>query len=516
MVLLNTTPVYLLLALRAGSTAVHAASIGETLFEIRDASVAQKTTDFWHQHMLEAKYPKNTDVCKKMGEKGTNMWDYSKAADYMTTWFGDNDTNLVDWPQQLHLNALSGSGVTPGNIDCTTLQSVTCLAPGDDDCKNYNPAAFVVIQTEIVNLYSALQAIGIQNLKAALMDSLDMGKLIRDFITDKVLEDEKEKAKKLHIAALFTFIFAGIMAIVSAGAAIVPILPITVGAVAGSAGIVGASAGAAGGISSAVGSALRIISAVSSPDGEVDLGRLQDDLNAKLGDYFDSMDQRNNDLAGKVFGTPKPSQDIDLKDFISAIDKTTDISNVKNDADALVALFGIPSLMNLTATQDQIKPVLQSGMGMAKLPLIGYLWVVRKFYVLEYTDVNQDNCKYDANAKKQNFDGASRWVAGVDGAKDSCFVLKIGDKKMDHDNNAPTELKVAEDEYKMDSGEMFLNVKACDNDKMLDDLSYSVTSFDFSNPSKCFYPLNYIQAESGTKIENDKYKDVAKKLGVKT
>ncbi|KAI1380991.1 hypothetical protein F4677DRAFT_462112 [Hypoxylon crocopeplum] len=449
--------------------------------------------DPWADHMKKLGYPSNAEVCKMVTNNDKDSWTKSKASDFFATWMIEHGNKIDDWVQQMHKNATGKSGVTPGDLDCTLLHSENCQPPGDGDCENYNPAAFQVIQTQVVNLYSILQSMDIATIKQTLLQDLKIGELIRDFVPESDLANTK---KKLSIAAVVMWIVSGIFAVSGLGAPAG--LAIGSGALVGGLTTLTATAGIGGFAFNTLGAVLSITS-TSLTDGAIDAGKMEDQLESKLGDFFQSVSDKNAAITAKVFGG-KPQQKVDLMDFVSSIDNWYDRFRPVQDFTAIMFLLQNGWFLEQAHTLQSIQPMFSAGFSLMKVGLIGYLYNARKFYVMHYTKLDEQTCN-------KKYEGASRFVDG------GCFVLKIGGKCINHDDNAPTELKRAEEKYKMKLDNFFRNVRDCNNNKgLIDNKAYSMDKL--GEMGKCFFPLNYLHVET----PDDIYKvnqTVADQLGLK-
>ncbi|KAI0006547.1 hypothetical protein F4779DRAFT_620474 [Xylariaceae sp. FL0662B] len=494
------------------SSTVRAAAVGVVpVAPVAPVATLTPRRDPWAEHMKKLNYPPNDQVCKMVKNENKKVWQKSKASDYFSIWFQENGNKLNDWVQKMHKNATK-PGVTPGDLDCTMLHSENCSPPQDRDCENYNPAAFRIIHTQVVNLYSVLQALDIAAIKQTLLNSLDIGTLIGDFTKKSQLDNRK---KAISITAISMWILSGMIAITGLGAPI--------GITLGSTALVGSLtaftattatgaflANTAGGIMSKITTPaayglmsskhciLGIMSQVQTDKGAIDVDKLDAQLSSKLGEHFQRMSDRNAALTAKLFGG-KPKQDIKLMDLASS----HHIDPLKLGAEMIYDFrFQNGDFMDQPKTENLLQPMFDAGFKYMRVGLIGFLFNVRKFYVLHFTGVDKQQCE-------KKFQGASRYV------DNDCYVLKIGGgKKINHDDNAPTELKRAEEKYHMNVAEFFRNVRNCNNNKdLIDRKSYSTEKM--GEITKCFYPLNYLKARTPDTIKGDVDHNIAKQIGVK-
>ncbi|KAI1081471.1 hypothetical protein F5B20DRAFT_588536 [Whalleya microplaca] len=480
-----------LIAVCLCSGAVRAAAIDSAPVT---ALVSPRDID-WADRMKKMQYPPNDKVCTMVKNREDKIWQKSKASDFFSTWFQNNGNKLSDWVQKMHKTATK-RGITPGDLDCTVLHSENCSPPQDDleRSLNNNDKIVRVIHTQVTNLYSILQAMDISAIKQTLLDSLDIGTLISDFTKKSDLDNKK---KKLSIAAVSMWILSGILAITGLGAPI--------GISLGSATIVGSltalTAGTSVGafVANTAGGVISIMSQTRTDKGAIDVDKLDTQLSSKLGDYFEDISDRNAALTSKLFGG-KPKEDINLMDFVSRVDDLYKNINPAHDWEPIMYLFQNGAFMTQPKTTDIIRPMFDAGFKFMKVGLVGFLFNVRKFYVMHFTDVDERHCK-------NKFDDAGRYV------DKGCYVLKIGGKCLNHDDNAPTELKRAEQKYHMNVAEFFRNVRNCNNNKeMIDNKSYSLDKL--GHITNCFYPLNYLKAKTPDLLHEIDHK-VADQLGLK-
>ncbi|KAI6092055.1 hypothetical protein F4821DRAFT_279480 [Hypoxylon rubiginosum] len=470
------------LAYPSGNSSV---SVGNSS-DLTGNSFALTSNTCWDDHMRDVGYPPNPEVCKMITNNDTNTWNKSMASDFMWSYLNDNGGLIDDWVQQLHKNATAESGKTPGDLDCSVLYSENCQPPSDGDCENYNPAAFQIIQTEVVNLYSILQSMDIMSIKETLIDGLKIGELVRDFIPESDLAETK---KEISIAAAVMWVVAGILSFAPgfAGAA--------GGLMEGSLAVLGTLnkldvTSYFGAFAFNTFGAILAISSTSITDDAIDIGKMEDALSSHLGDFFQSISDKTVAITAKVFGG-HPSQDIDLTDFVATIDSKYNTSRGSGDANAETddARFENGWFLEPAGTETLIQPLFEAGFELMRAGLIGYLFSARKFYVMHFTDIDEDSCLGD-------YEGAGRFMGD-----EGCYVLKIGGKCINHDDNAWGELRRIESKYNMISENMFRNVRDCNNNGAL--MEKNVYSVDrLGELSQCFFPLNYLHNPTPRDIWN--------------
>ncbi|KAH9904447.1 hypothetical protein F4778DRAFT_790008 [Xylariomycetidae sp. FL2044] len=478
----------LIISIGLGSAAVQAAVINPS--SSSDIHITPREDGFaaW---MKSKSFPENSKVCNMIKNTEKDTWKNSKAGEYLTQWLKDNGNKLDDWPQQIHKNATK-DGTTPGKIDCTELQSENCLAMGDGDCENYNPAAFGAIQTSIVNLYSVFQALDVRNVKETLLNNLKMSELVNDFINQSELDKQK---KELSIAAVSMWLISGCFGVLGLGGAAGWTLGS--GALVGGLTKLGATSGVGGFAFNTFGGTLSLMGTTLT-DGVLDPGKVEDELNKKLGEYFDQLSDHLAALTAKIFGG-KPKDDVSLKDFVKRVEKEADVDN---DQEVLNYMFKDDHFMTQQKAGDLVKPTFDAGFKVMKAGLIGYLFGLRGLYVMHYTDIDEDKCKKD-------FDDAGRWV------DNDCFVLKIGGTPgnrqcVESDDNAPTELKRMGDKYGIVVDNFFRNVRDCDNRAG----GNSYRASDLDHIGTCFYQTSYLRCNKPDELWNIHNDDVASGLNL--
>ncbi|KAI2625084.1 hypothetical protein GGR54DRAFT_594836 [Hypoxylon sp. NC1633] len=424
--------------------------------------------DPWHDHMGRLGYPQNPDVCKMIGNNDPNIWTTSMASDYWSMWMADNNNDLTDWLQRMHRNATAWTNLTPGVLDCTVLHTENCQPPRDGDCQLYDPAAFHVIQTQAVNLYSLLESLDIETIKQTLITDLQIGQMIRDFIPESQLAGFK---RKLTIIALFCWLAAGLVGALT---------------LLGAAGMAFMSEAIVGGLTQWVTTTTALTTALSTTgaiislrytwmtDGAIDPGKMEASLEDNLSHYFQDMSDHTASMTAKIFGG-KPKTDAAIMDLVAGIDSWYEPYRGVPDSTALLYLFQDDWFITQQSASDVLIPLFQNAFKLMKLGLIGYLFLARGFYVMHYTALDEKTCQ-------DKHEGASRFVDG------GCFVLKISGKTLGHDDNAPSELNLAESKYSMALDTFFRNVRDCNNNA--DAKAYSLDNFD--DIGNCFYPQNYL------------------------
>ncbi|KAI1758570.1 hypothetical protein GGR53DRAFT_529300 [Hypoxylon sp. FL1150] len=475
-----------------GSACLASSSRNSSTFTGNSSVLA--SNECWEDHMREVGYPPNAQVCKMVTNNDTSVWNKSMASDFMWSYLNDHDERIDDWLQQMHKNATAESGKTPGDLDCSILHSENCQPPSDGDCENYNPAAFQVIQTEAVNLYSILQSMDIMGIKETLLNSLKIGELVRDFIPESDLAETK---KKLSITAAVMWIVAGILAVAPVAAAVSG-LAIGATAIVGSLTALEATSGFGAFAFNTFGAILAITS-TSIMDASIDMGKMESELSSHLGDFFQSVSDDTAAITAKIFGG-NPSHDVDLTDFVARIDPKYDSYRGSSDAVGLVSLLENGWFLEPAGTESVIQPMFEAGFTLMKAGLIGHLFNARKFYVMHFTDIDRASCM-------DNYDGASRFLDG-----EGCYILKIAGTCINHDDNAPGELRRAESKYDLISENMFRNVRDCNNNQAMDDKVYSMDTM--GEMSQCFFPLNYLHNPTPHDIWNIN-QTIADALGLK-
>ncbi|CAJ2513382.1 Uu.00g015010.m01.CDS01 [Anthostomella pinea] len=434
-----------------------------------------RVEDPWTKHMADVGYPADHKVCQMVANQANGTWAYSKASDYYLSWMKDHGNKLDDWVQGIHKNATADSGITPSDIDCTILHTQNCQPPHDGDCEKFKPAAFDPMLTEVVNLYGILEVMDITNIKETLLTNLDLGTLVRDFIPESMIPTLK---KYISITAVVGWLISGIFGI----AGLLGPAGVAIGSTALVGSLTALTAVTAGGafVFNTIGAILSITSTALT-DTSLDPGQMEAHLGNALGNFFDAMSARNAALTAKIFGGT-PDQDIDLMEFVTRIDDRYKKFENATDSAAVMYLLQNGWFMEQSNTADVIEPMFDAGFKLMKVGLIGYMFSARRFYVMQFTKLNQTSCQ-------NNFDGASRFVDG------GCFVLKIGDKKIDHNDNAGTELKTAESKYNLVVPNFFRNVRDCDNNAdLMQHKNYTMDNM--GEMGKCFFGLDYLHVET--------------------
>ncbi|XXH03390.1 hypothetical protein Hte_009791 [Hypoxylon texense] len=438
----------------------------------------------------------NSSVSGNSSASTDGCWgDHMRAAGYPP------NAEVYDWVQQMHKNATAGSGITPGDLDCTILHSENCQPPGDGDCEHYNPAACIVlpvaplvdvgrllttrivqvIQTQVVNLYSILQAMDIAAIKDTLLNGLKIGELVRDFVPESDMDDTK---KNLAIAAAVMWIVSGVFGV--AGALGTGLKMGTIVLVEGLTKL-GAATGVGTFTFNTIGALIGLASA-TLPDDSIDINKMEDVLSSHLGDFFQSISDQTAAITAKIFGGT-PLHDVDLEDFIFRIQP--DIFEIIwgiEDGLAIIHLFEEGWFLDQAETEAAIQPMFEAGFALMKVGLIGILFSARKFYVMHFTELDETKCKED-------YEGASRFVDG------GCFILKVSGGCINEDDNAWGELEKAEQKYNMSVENFFRNVRDCNNNQgLMENRNYTIDGI--GDLGECFFPLNYLHNPTPHEIWN--------------
>ncbi|KAI1382829.1 uncharacterized protein F4822DRAFT_97960 [Hypoxylon trugodes] len=462
-----------------------------------DSSLSRR--DSWDDHMKKNGYPSNADVCKMVANADKDAWTKSKASDYFGNWFYDRKNKMDDWLQQMHKNATAHTGKTPGDIDCTILHSQNCQPLHDADCETYNPAAFAIVQTEAVNIYSILDNLDIASIKNVLLEDLKITNLINDFVAKSQLDRDK---RALTNAALAQFIISGIFG--AAGLAAPAGLGIGNQALVGELKASAAGSGIGASAFTGVGGALSLASN-NLKDGVIDVTKLKESVESALGDWFQMISDTTESLAAKIFGG-SAKVNVKLAEFAEAVDPGLHANGV-DDQTALLYLLQTGYFMDQQHADRAIKPLFNEGFKVMRAALIGYILQQRQFYVLSFDKLSKDKCSSD-------FEGASRYVDG------KCFILKRGGKNqcVNHDDNAPTEVRLMGSNYNINLENFFRNVADCNNDRnqMVDKKKWTWSNRD--NYQKCFFGLVYLHTDTPSDRDLSHFDNswVRNELGLRT
>ncbi|RYP65031.1 hypothetical protein DL771_008485 [Monosporascus sp. 5C6A] len=282
-----------------------------------------------------------------------------------------------------------------------------------------------IIHTGIVNIYSALRSADIRDYIETPLANLDLRTLVTDFVWRE--SDWQNGDAKMSAFAPILFMLAGFLG------------------PAGEAGLVRGLAATEEHIAGTIGSfqfntVVHSLSqaAYNRGGGYLDIAEIADELPTELGSVFDDTNNYIAALTEKLFGgtSSKTLLHIDLMEFVNTILPTAD-GKERMGGEAYAPWY---LLQQNYQDWDESTDTLRS-------------YFHNSFKYMEWLD--GDRCHND-------FDGASRYI------DNSCFVLKVGGggwKHLNHDDNAPTELNLAEEKYGLNLHNFFRNVRDCNNDE---------------------------------------------------
>ncbi|RYP68563.1 hypothetical protein DL769_005482 [Monosporascus sp. CRB-8-3] len=303
-----------------------------------------------------------------------------------------------------------------------------------------------IIHTEIVNMYSALKAADISDFIGIPMADLDLRTLATDFVWKE--DDWQNEVPRMPAFAPIHFILAGLLG------------------PAGEAGLVREIAVTETQIVGTIGSfQLNTVAhclkqaANNWRGGYLNLSKIADELPTELSSVFDDTKNNIEALTAKLFGgtSSKTLQRIDLMEFVNAILPATDgEERMGNEAHAPWYLLH-QNYPEWEESTDTLRSYFLNSFQYMKVGLIGHLFRLKGLYVMHFAWLESDRCHNE-------FEGASRYI------DNGCFVLKVGGggwRHLNHDDNAPTELKLAEDKYHLHLPNFFRNVRDCNNDERM-------------------------------------------------
>ncbi|RYP44441.1 hypothetical protein DL768_009088 [Monosporascus sp. mg162] len=193
--------------------------------------------------------------------------------------------------------------------------------------------------------------------------------------------------------------------------------------------------------------------------GYLDISKIADELPTEISSFFDDANNNIAALTAKLFGgaSSQTLMHIDLTEFVNSILPATD-GRERLDNEAFAPWYLLQqNYQDWEESTDTIRSYVHDSFEYMKIGLIGRLFKLRGLYVMNFAWLERDRCENE-------FEGASRYV------DNGCFVLKVGGggwKHLNHDDNAPTELNLAEEKYNLNLPNFFRNVRDCNNDERM-------------------------------------------------
>ncbi|RYO86910.1 hypothetical protein DL764_008938 [Monosporascus ibericus] len=443
--------------------AVLAAPAGTDIVSSHPATPVETHGKYWASYMKAKGYPSNEAVCNMIRNKENDLFSRSGGEDYYRIWMIDNGFIMDDWVQQLYLNATADAGTTTGNLGCTALDSKSCRPPQEGVCERYNPAGFHIIHTGIISMYTTLQAVDISDLGEIPLADLDLRTLATDFIWRE--NDWQNRDPEMSAIAPILFLLAGLLRPVGEAGLVTELVATEEPRV----GTIG---------SFQLNTVARCLSlaAKSRRGGYIDISRLAHELPTEISSVFDDTNNNIAALTSKLFGGTSSQSllPIDLMEFVNIIlPETEGEERMGNEAFAPWYLLQ-QNYQDWEGSANTLRGYVHNSFKYMKVGLIGHLFKLRGLYVMHFTWLERDRCQ-------KEFDGASRYVDG------GCFVLKIsggGWKHLNHHDNAPTELNLAEEKYHLNVHNFFRNVRDCNNDgRMMEHGKYGMGELSYGSVS---------------------------------
>ncbi|RYP34524.1 hypothetical protein DL767_004236 [Monosporascus sp. MG133] len=298
----------------------------------------------------------------------------------------------------------------------------------------------------MVSMNSALQAVDLNELAEMPLAGLDLRTLVRDFVWRE--NDWQNGDPKMSAIAPTLFILAGLLG-PTGGAGLVTQFLVTEEQRVGTIG------------SFQLNTVAHCLNQAVSHrrGGYLDISKLADDLPTELSGVFDDTNNNIAAITAKLFGgtSRQTLMHIDLTEFVNNVLPATDgTERLGNEAFAPWYLLQ-QNYHDWEGSTDTLRIHIHNSITYMKIGLIGHLFKLRGLYVMNFAWLERDRCE-------KEFEGASRYVDG------GCFVLKIGGggwKHLNHDDNAPTELNLAEKKYHLHLDNFFRNVRDCNNDERM-------------------------------------------------
>ncbi|RYO83142.1 hypothetical protein DL762_006310 [Monosporascus cannonballus] len=215
----------------------------------------------------------------------------------------------------------------------------------------------------------------------------------------------------------------------------------------------------------------------------LDISKLADELPMELVGVFDDTNNNIAGLTAKLFGgtSSETLLHIDLVEYVNTILPATD-GKERIDNEAMAPWYLLQqNYRDWEESRDMLRSYFHNSFKYMKVGLIGHLFKLRGLYVMHFAWLERDRCL-------KIFDGASRYV------DNGCFVLKIGGggwKHLNHDDNAPTELYLAEEKYHLHLHNFFRNVRDCNNDERMMEHGKDAMG-DLVLKHRCFFPIDYL------------------------
>ncbi|RYP64326.1 hypothetical protein DL770_009215 [Monosporascus sp. CRB-9-2] len=303
-----------------------------------------------------------------------------------------------------------------------------------------------VIHTGIASMYSALQAVDISDLIWIPLDDLNLRTLVTDFVWRE--NDWQNEDAKMSAIAPIHLMLAGLLG-PTGEAALVTELAETEEQRVGTIGSFQLST-----VAHCLNQA-----ANNRRGGYLDMSKMADELPTELSGIFDDTNNSIAALTSKLFGgtSSQTLMHIDLMEFVNAILPATDgKERIPNEAFAPWYLLQ-QNYHGWEESPDTLRSYFRNSFKYMKIGLIGHLFRLKGLYVMNFAWLDRDRCHNE-------FEGAARYVDG------GCFVLKVGGggwRHLNHDDNAPTELNLAEEKYNLNLHNFFRNVRDCNNDERM-------------------------------------------------